>query len=631
MIAPGPLLSVVVVCRNQMNALKFTMITLRDQPPPVAHEVIVVDQGSTDGTAQFLSGLDDNPHLKLVSDDTNEGRTAARNRGARASRGRFLMFLDPGVVLGPHWSLPLLETMEKDPLVGAVAGKIILQDGRIDHAGLALLKWDLPRRTRLTGRSLHAGRPADAAGSLRPLAVQALAGEAMLVRAAAFFAVGGFDEGMGREFSRPKPMADGEPAGLDLSLRLGVRGWLCVYRPESVMTRLRTAENDPGLDARHLELTAADDQVLLTATWLDRVRPDFVVPEDGGVLPQEGGGIRPWVEPCLAFPYGDYHHGRNPGTPDTGVMAPVASVIVPTCNALDYTRLCVEALLSHTDPRHEIIFIDNGSTDGTPDFLQGLARDHRRVRVILNGDNSGFARACNLGLAAAHGRHLVLMGSDTIVTPDWLERLLDAAERNPRAGLLGPVTNDVTGIQQLPAAAYDHESLAGLDEFAALEAAAHAGEVEPTLHLAGLCLLVKRELLARIGGLDEAFALGGHEDNDYCLRAHLAGYRSLVVRDVFVHCFGSLAAATAGADFEAQVRRQWSVFKAKWGIPSETPFNGRVELGALLAGGFDADRHFQPLPSAAAAVAGGAAGARAVAEAARAAALAPAEPATCGG
>ena len=600
MIAPGPLLSVVIVCRNQLNALKFTLITLRDQPPAATHEVIVVDQGSSDGTAQFLSGLADSPHLRLVNDETGEGRTAARNRGARASRGRYLMFLDPGVVVGPHWADPLLETMERDPLVGAAAGKVILQDGRIDHAGLALLKWDVPRRTRLSGRSLHAGRPADTAGSLRPLAVQGLAGEALMVRAAAHFAVGGFDESMGREFARAKTMADGEPSGLDLCLRLGARGWVCVYRPESVMTRLRTAENDPDFDARHQELTAADDQVLLTATWLDRARPDFVVPEDGGVLPQDGGGIRPWFEPSLAFPYGDYHHGRSPGTPDTGAMAPVASVIVPTCNGLDATRLCVEALLSHTEPRHEVIFVDNGSTDGTPDYLQGLARDHKRVRVVLNRDNQGFARACNAGLAAAHGRHLVLLGSDVVVTQGWLERLLDAAEQQPRAGLLGPVTNDTAGLQRLDESAYDRESLAGLDAFASALALARAGDVEPTLRLPGTCLLVKRELLARIGGLDEVFTLGSHEDNDYCLRAHLAGYRSLVVQDVYVHRLGSAAPALTPAEHEAQLRRQWSVFKSKWGIPAGTPYSGELELGALLAGGFDPDRHFQPLPGAAA-------------------------------
>lgn len=596
MIAPGPLLSVVISCRNQLNSLKFTLMTLKDQAPSADHEIIVVDQGSSDGSAQFLSGLADFPRLRRIADESEEGRTAARNRGARASRGRYVMFLDPGVVLGPHWADALVDTLEKDPLVGAVAGKIILQDGRIDHAGLAILKWEQARRPRLTGRSLHAGRSADFSGSLRPLAVQGLADEALLVRASAFFAVGGYDEGMGREFGRPKPLADGEPAGLDLCLRLGVRGWLCVYRPESVMTRLRAAENDPDADPRRQELTASDDEVLLTATWLDRVRADFVVPAGGGVVPQENGDIRPWVEPGIAFAYGDYHHGRSAGSPSAAALAPVASVIVPTCNALDYTRLCVESLLSHTDPRHELIFVDNGSTDGTPDYLQGLARDHKRVRVILNGDNLGFARACNLGLAAAHGRHLVLLNSDTVVTPDWLERLLEVAERHPRAGLLGPVTNNISGYQKLESVGYDQESLAGLDAFAAAEASAHRKGIERTLRLTGMCLLIKRELMARIGGLDEIFGLGNYEDNDYCLRAHLAGYECLIARGVFIHHFGSRSFAAAGIDYAAQIRRQWSVFKAKWGIPAETPFNGNVELGALLAGGFDPERHFQPLP-----------------------------------
>jgi GT2 family glycosyltransferase len=597
MTAPGPLLSVVIVCRNQLNSLKFTMATLRDQAPAAAHEIIVVDQGSTDGSAQFLSKLADNPRLRLVNDDTDEGRSAARNRGARASRGRFIVFLDPGMVLGPHWAEALVDTLEKDPLVGATAGKVILQDGRIDHAGLAVIRWDQPRRPRLSGRSLHAGRQADFGASLRPLAVQGLSGEAICVRASAFFAVGGFDEGMGREFARPKPMAEGEPAGLDLCLRLGARGWLCVYRPETVMTRLRAAENDPDADARRYELTANDDQVLLTATWLGRARPDFVAPAAGGAVAQDHGGIRSWVEPGIAFAYGDYHHGRSPGSPVSGVLAPVASVIVPTCNALDYTRLCVESLLTNTDVRHELIFVDNGSTDGTPEYLQGLARDHKRVRVILNGDNLGFARGCNLGLAAAHGRHLVLLNSDTVVTGDWLERLLKVAEANPRAGLVGPVTNNISGLQKLESVGYDEESLAGLGEFAAAEASRHDGEIERTLRLTGMCLLIKRELLARIGGLDEIFGLGNYEDNDYCLRAHLAGYECLVARGAFIHHFGSRSFAAAGIDYLAQIRRQWSIFKAKWGIPAETPFNGNVEMGALLAGGFDPERHFQPLPA----------------------------------
>ncbi len=598
MSVPGPQLSVVIACRNQLNALKFTISALRAQAPAAAHEVIVVDQGSSDGSAQFLSGLADRGEIRLVTDETREGRAAARNRGARASRGRSIMFLDPGLVLGPTWAEALLDTLERDPLVGAVAGKVILQDGRIDHAGLALLRWERqPRRFRLSGRSLHAGRPADFAASLRPLAVQCLAGEALCVRASAFFAAGGFDECIGREFGRSKPMADGEPAGVDICLRLGSRGWLCVYRPESVMTRLRVAENDPDADPHRDELTAADDLVLVTASWLERARPDFVAPAAGGAVAQENGGIRPWVEPAITFPFGHYHHGRSPGAPAGAMLAPVASVIVPTCNALEYTRLCVESLLSRTDARHELVFVDNGSTDGTPEYLQGLARDHNRVRVLLNGSNLGFARACNQGLAAARGRHLVLLNSDTVVTDGWLEGLVAVAESRPRAGLVGPVTNNISGLQQLDRVGYDQESLSGLEAFAAAEAAGHAGEVERTMRLTGMCLLVKRELLARIGGLDEIFGLGNYEDNDYCLRAHLAGYECLVARGVFIHHFGSRSFAAAGIDYAEQIRRQWAVFKAKWGIPAVTPMNGHVELGALLAGGFDPERHFQALPA----------------------------------
>lgn len=598
MSVPGPLLSVVIVCRNQLNALKFTLATLRDQAPAAAYEVIVVDQGSSDGSAQFLSGLAERAELRLVTDETREGRAAARNRGARASRGRCIMFLDPGLVVGPLWAQSLVDTLERDPLVGAVAGKVILQDGRIDHAGLALLRWERqPRRFRLSGRSLHAGRPAEFPASMRPLAVQCLAGEALCVRASAFFAAGGFDECIGREFGRSKPMAEGEAAGVDLCLRLGARGWLCVYRPESVMTRLRMAENDPDADPHRDELTAADDQALVTEAWLDRARPDFVAPAAGGAIAQENGGIRPWVEPTIAFPFGHYHHGRNPGAPAGAMLAPVASVIVPTCNALDYTRLCVESLLTHTDTRHELVFVDNGSSDGTPEYLEGLARDHRRLRVVRNDTNRGFARACNQGLAAAKGRHLVLLNSDTVVTHGWLEKLIVVAEGRPRAGLVGPVTNNISGLQRLESVGYDQESLAGLVEFAAAEAARHEGEVERTMRLTGMCLLIKRELLARLGGLDEIFGLGNYEDNDYCLRAHLAGYECVVARGVFIHHFGSRSFAAAGIDYAEQIRGQWAVFKAKWGIPAMTPMNAQVELGALLAGGFDPERHFQRLPA----------------------------------
>ncbi|MFT5315251.1 MAG: GT2 family glycosyltransferase [Candidatus Krumholzibacteriia bacterium] len=593
-----PTLSIVIAARNQLNSLKFTLLTLRDQPPESAYEIIVVDCGSGDDSAHFLAAQMDKKLLRVITEEPTLGRSAARNCGAHAALGKYLMFLDPGVVLGPRWSESLLKTLDRDPIVGAVGGKIILPDGLIDHAGLAVLELATERGPRLVGRSIHAGLAGDAEGSLRALNVQGLAGEAMMVRATAFYGVDGFDEGLGRDFKQPKAMAEGEPSGLDLSLRLGERGWTRVYRHQSVATRLRVPEATVETSEVNSRRNAADDNALVSANWLGQVRPDFMVSTDGRVSPAETGFIRPYFTPQIAFRdklYGDSLH------PGHGFQAKAhsevkASVIVLTFNALSFTRQCAASLLAHTDSRHEIIFVDNGSTDGTVDFLRELASAHDQVKTITNADNLGFAAGNNVGLAAATGRHMVLLNSDTVVTNGWLECLIQAAEDNPRAGLIGPVTNNISGLQKLSAVGYDQESLAGLEEFAARQTREFKGRADQTLRITGFCLLIKREVLARIGGLAEVFGIGNYEDNDYCLRAHLAGFECLIARDCFIHHFGSASFEAAGVDYVTQIHQQWDIFKNKWGIPAETPFNAQIDLSTLLARGFDAAEHFQALP-----------------------------------
>ena len=123
---------------------------------------------------------------------------------------------------------------------------------------------------------------------------------------------------------------------------------------------------------------------------------------------------------------------------------------------------------------------------------------------------------------------MLLLNSDTVVTAGWLDRLLRPALADPRVGLVGPVTNNVTGVQKLargglrPAHAWQ-----GLDAFAARHAAEHAGTSAPALWIVGFCLLIRREVVERLGGLDEIFGQGNYEDTDYCLRAFLAGFRAV--------------------------------------------------------------------------------------------------------
>ena len=72
------------------------------------------------------------------------------------------------------------------------------------------------------------------------------------------------------------------------------------------------------------------------------------------------------------------------------------------------------------------------------------------------------------------------------------------------------------------------------------------------------------------------------------------GYRAEIVQDCFVHHFGSRSFAAAGVDYQKQIQRQWDIFKAKWGIPAGTAFNSPVDLGEILARGFDPGCHFHP-------------------------------------
>ena len=504
------------------------------------------------------------------------------------------------MIVGPRWWEAPLRTLDKDPQVGAVAGKIILPDGRIDHAGLALLEWwdNTPKDgqrsaygSRLTSRSILAGRPAESSGSNQPMRVQALSGEALMVRASAFFPVGGFSSRLGRDHHQTKADFEGEIAGVDLCLRLGSRGWDCVYRHESVMTRLRVPMT--GDLAGNTAFPEGRDQDIFNRTWLGRVRGDFRILPDEGTVPTEQGLIRRYIEPVIRF---DSHGITSQSVSGDRVSRTASSVVMVTANDLKETRRCVASILEHTDPLHEIIFVDCGSTDGTREYLDAVTSTSTNCRLITNQGHPGFAAAHNQGLAVARGKHLILLSSHAVVTPRWVEILVGTAELYPRAGLVGPVTNRVTGMQHLPQLDYDQDSLRGLNSFAAQVAELHDGRVDKTMRLAGFCLLIKRELLARIGGLDERFALGNYEDNDYCLRGQLAGYESLVARGCYVHHDDDAAITPEQISNLALLMGQWEIFKTKWGIPRTVSLGDPMDMAALLSGGFQVQRHFQPLP-----------------------------------
>jgi GT2 family glycosyltransferase/glycosyltransferase involved in cell wall biosynthesis len=248
-----------------------------------------------------------------------------------------------------------------------------------------------------------------------------------------------------------------------------------------------------------------------------------------------------------------------------------ASIVLVTFNNLECTRACLDSIVAHTAyPNYEVIVVDNGSTDGTVDYLRACAKQSSRVRVIVNDRNLGFAPAANIGLAAARGAFLVLLNNDTIVTPAWLGGLLSHLA-DERIGAVGPVTNMAGSEAQL---AVSYQTIGEMPAYAAVTTAGAATPWQLVERLPMFCMAFSRAVYEAVGALDERFTIGMFEDDDYCRRIRQTGRSLACVSDVFIHhvghaSFSQLGTAKFQEIFDTNRRRFEAKWKIAWGRPAQ--------------------------------------------------------------
>ncbi len=225
-------------------------------------------------------------------------------------------------------------------------------------------------------------------------------------------------------------------------------------------------------------------------------------------------------------------------------------IIIPIWNQPVFTKDCVEAIIKNTFLPYKLILVDNASEDDTRDYLLSLKkRSGLDVEVIRNDKNLGFIKAVNQGMKASRSPYVCILNNDTIPAPAWLERMIDFAESHKDVGLINPRCD---GHLNTP-----------IDEYAkSLEK--YKGEYMEMNQCQAFAMLVKRELIDKIGYLDEAFGIGGYDDTDYSMRAHKAGYRSVAIYDSYVYhrLHGSFDKA---GNREEWVRRNQKIYYDKWG------------------------------------------------------------------
>lgn len=234
------------------------------------------------------------------------------------------------------------------------------------------------------------------------------------------------------------------------------------------------------------------------------------------------------VPPSASAPPGRAHeHART------------TSIVIVTHEGLELTRLCLESLLAHTrHPAYEVVVVDNGSRDGTRDYLKAVAARHGSVRLILNPDDEGFPAACNQGARVALGDVIVFLNNDTIVSPGWLTALVRPLA-DPEIGAVSPVTNRSGTDTEIGGAPV--ETYGEFLERARKRARGHGDVVRATEMAAFFCLAIRRETWLCVGPLDDGFGIGPFDD-DYSLRLRSAGLQLACAEGVLVHHFGEAPA-----------------------------------------------------------------------------------------
>ncbi|MCX6082401.1 MAG: glycosyltransferase [Chloroflexi bacterium] len=224
-----------------------------------------------------------------------------------------------------------------------------------------------------------------------------------------------------------------------------------------------------------------------------------------------------------------------------GYALPMVDIVVPVYNALEDLIKCIEAVLSSTQElTYRLIIIDDVSTDPkVKDYLEFLnLKGQTNILILRNTSNIGFVKTVNRGMSQSKHNDVVLLNSDTVVTTGWLDRLQHAAYYDDQIATVTPLSNNAT-ICSVPEFCisndlpdgYTVSDFANLVFSAGLKARKQYIEIPTAI---GFCMLIKRNILNEIGLFDEVFGKGYNEENDFCMRARIKGYKHVVDVSTFV-------------------------------------------------------------------------------------------------
>ncbi|MDP3791495.1 MAG: glycosyltransferase family 2 protein [Candidatus Omnitrophota bacterium] len=231
-------------------------------------------------------------------------------------------------------------------------------------------------------------------------------------------------------------------------------------------------------------------------------------------------------------------------------------IVIPVWNQLELTKDCIDSIVKNTgDVDYRIIVIDNASGEETKSYLEGLRQPlGRKLLLIRNENNLGFVKAANQGVRLSDASYVCLLNNDAVTANGWLGEMIRVAEASSIIGLVNPSSNT---MGQKP------DKGASIEEYA-LSMRREPGTWEEIGSAIGFCMLIKKDVINKIGVFDEIYGMGNFEDTDYSRRAIKAGFLCARASGAYVY---HREGTSFGRDqvFDENFERNRQIYEFRWG------------------------------------------------------------------
>ncbi len=253
------------------------------------------------------------------------------------------------------------------------------------------------------------------------------------------------------------------------------------------------------------------------------------------------------------------------------------SIIILVKDALYYVKKCLESLKKYTK-NYELIIVDNNSNKETKEYLENI--DWLDFTLITNKENIGFGYGNNQGIKIAKCKYICFLNSDTIVTPNWLAKLIQCFKDNKDCGICGPTTS-FCGGPQCDRRVMDLRFEMTLDQINEFASSLKDGYMQHKVM--GFCFMVKSKVFKEVGVFDyKRFKLGCTDEREFIWRAEeLGNYKSYWVKGAYVHHYGRITFKKLGIDpytYNKKAREEWEINKH---LVKSKFIKNDVELGTV--------------------------------------------------